>query len=262
MRDPVGLPDHEPTVETCRADPGDVWRHRSNVLSCECADRVFLLSLDTGRYHALEEPAGTIWHLLQAGRTAGEIVDGLSRRFPLVQRHTIDADVRRLIADLRQRNLIEPRTHQEVEHGGPRDEMLRAVRAPRLGAPSTLSCIARLAVVHVLLSTFGLRATLRMIGRRAARAPKASSSAFVDLLAHRVASAGVYYPFGAACLEHSLCLLWVARRCGIDVALRLGVQAFPFSAHAWVEYRERVVNDTPEQIALFTPFQAIRPAGL
>lgn len=263
MRDPAERSGHGRGIAASHAaDRHDCWRHRSDVLSCESAGLLVLLSLRTGRYHTLEEPAGTIWRLLETGRSPGEIVDALSQRFPSAGRETIEADVRGLLADLSRRRLIEPAVHQDAKHNPQRDLLQPTVQAPRLQPPSTLSCIGRLAVVHMLLRALGLRAVLRMIGRAATCDGAPASSQFVDLLAHRVASAGVFYPFGAACLEHSVCLLWVARRCGIDVDFRVGVQAFPFSAHAWIEHRGRVVNDTPEQVALFTAFEPIQVAEL
>jgi hypothetical protein len=35
--------------------------------------------------------------------------------------------------------------------------------------------------------------------------------------------------------------------------LRLGVQPYPFSAHAWVELDGEPVGDSPDSIALFRP---------
>ncbi len=45
--------------------------------------------------------------------------------------------------------------------------------------------------------------------------------------------------------------------------MRLGIQRYPFMAHAWVEYRGEPINDVPEHVRIFTAFEtAVRRAGV
>lgn len=72
---------------------------------------------------------------------------------------------------------------------------------------------------------------------------------------HRVRMAAVFYPGRALCLEQSLALFILLRRRGIGAELRLGVQPYPFNAHAWVELNGQPVNESKETIRQFVPIQ-------
>jgi hypothetical protein len=67
------------------------------------------------------------------------------------------------------------------------------------------------------------------------------------------------------CLKQSLVLWVLLRMQGIASEIRIGVQreADLFSAHAWVEYRGRVLNDTTEVHQQFQVFDRTfdRPLG-
>ncbi|RYM09255.1 lasso peptide biosynthesis B2 protein [Sphingobium cupriresistens] len=55
------------------------------------------------------------------------------------------------------------------------------------------------------------------------------------------------------CLVRSMAFTALCRQRGIEVMLILGVRDLPFAAHAWVQHRRLVVNDTLERVRLFTP---------
>ena len=70
-------------------------------------------------------------------------------------------------------------------------------------------------------------------------------------LVNAAARRGLY---DATCLRRSL--WWMLRRRGIDSQLRIGarMEGENFSAHAWVEYQDKVINDSPDvrkQYAIF-----------
>jgi hypothetical protein len=69
--------------------------------------------------------------------------------------------------------------------------------------------------------------------------------------------AAALYPGHAACLERSLMLYWHLRRAGVPVAFRMGVQMYPFLAHAWVEHDGVPINDVPEHVRLFRPIEGV-----
>ena len=54
--------------------------------------------------------------------------------------------------------------------------------------------------------------------------------------------------YDATCLRRSLVLWWLLRRRGIESRLRIGarIEGDMFSAHAWVEYQDIVLNDSPD----------------
>lgn len=55
-------------------------------------------------------------------------------------------------------------------------------------------------------------------------------------------------PYDATCLRRSMVLWWLLRWRGIDSQLRIGARMDEneFSAHAWVEYHDTVLNDSPD----------------
>lgn len=55
------------------------------------------------------------------------------------------------------------------------------------------------------------------------------------------------------CLPRSMALASCLFRSGHAVQLIMGVRLRPFAAHCWVQDGETVLNDTPEQVATFTP---------
>lgn len=59
-----------------------------------------------------------------------------------------------------------------------------------------------------------------------------------------------------ACLPHSLAFVRVCRDLGTPAQLVLGVTAQPFSAHAWVQLGDTVLNDSIERVSEFAPIAA------
>ena len=52
-----------------------------------------------------------------------------------------------------------------------------------------------------------------------------------------------------------MALYVLLRRRGIGAELRLGVQPYPFNAHAWVELNGVALNEEPEIISQFVPLE-------
>jgi hypothetical protein len=85
-------------------------------------------------------------------------------------------------------------------------------------------------------------------------APGASGpTEFVAATAHKVAFAAAFFPGRARCLEQSLALFGFLRRADLAVTFRLGVQAYPFAAHAWVEHAGEPVNENRELLQAYVP---------
>lgn len=49
------------------------------------------------------------------------------------------------------------------------------------------------------------------------------------------------------CLPRALATYYILFRYGVAVEFAIGVKAFPFGAHAWVEYQGRVISDYEEE---------------
>lgn len=128
-----------------------------------------------------------------------------------------------------------------------------------LAVPSVTGTMLRLAVLKTALATAGFRRTWRWMQRHATRTPErhAVDAALVTRAEYAVAMAAALYPGHAACLERSLMLYWQLRRAGVPAAYRMGVQMYPFLAHAWVEVGGVVINDVAEHVRLFRPIDGV-----
>jgi hypothetical protein len=124
---------------------------------------------------------------------------------------------------------------------------------PEIRVPSVLRCGFMIFVVKVMLKTRGFGRTIRWIRRRVNVTPETVCANLerVKATEYAVALAGALYPGRALCLEQSLALYWLLRQQRVRVRYCQGVQAHPFLAHAWVEYRGEPINDVMEHVNWF-----------
>jgi hypothetical protein len=125
--------------------------------------------------------------------------------------------------------------------------------------PNAFVCFVLLAVIAISLRLLGLGRTIGLANRIGAkgRHDEVFPHDLVRATAERVARAGAFYPGRAECLEQSMVLLILLRRRGLPAQLRLGVQNFPFAAHAWVELDGRPINEREELVTQMTTFPSI-----
>jgi hypothetical protein len=116
-------------------------------------------------------------------------------------------------------------------------------------------------VLKVRTRVFRLGPTLRWILQHDSQIPPPTlaPNAFLTACEYAVALAAALYPGRALCLERSLALFYLARQAGIPVTYHHGVETLPFSAHAWVEYEGRVVNDVPEHVLMYRRLPQVCP---
>ena len=141
---------------------------------------------------------------------------------------------------------------------------MRAERGA-LRVPSAAECLLRVTIVRWALKVAGYDRTRQRIERRIARAVVAGDGdpRTVAAVEYAVAMGAALFPGRAQCLERSLVLYDYLRCRGIAAQMRLGIQRYPFMAHAWVEYRGEPINDVPEHVRIFTAFDAtVRRAGV
>jgi hypothetical protein len=130
------------------------------------------------------------------------------------------------------------------------------VREPR--APSLVRSLALLALVDVSLRLFGMRRTLRWVrGGQQSAVEAPVSQQMIARAVRQVATAAAFYPRRALCLEQSLVLYRMLRRQGAAVRLRVGVQPFPFTAHAWVEHDGHPINEHEDFVLQLSPFPSL-----
>ncbi|SEN39249.1 lasso peptide biosynthesis B2 protein [Lihuaxuella thermophila] len=73
-----------------------------------------------------------------------------------------------------------------------------------------------------------------------------------------------YFTGNARCLHRSVVGFHLFRSKNIPIDLVIGVSKKPFMSHAWLEYRNHVVNDSPDLIKTLTVqlhTKSIRKAG-
>ncbi|MEP6673432.1 MAG: lasso peptide biosynthesis B2 protein [Chthoniobacter sp.] len=80
-------------------------------------------------------------------------------------------------------------------------------------------------------------------------------------LLHAVEMARRWYPRKVDCLVGSGALVLLALWGGLECVLVIGVQKFPFYAHAWVEHAGRVVNDSSEVQRRLAPILVVSPGS-
>lgn len=124
-----------------------------------------------------------------------------------------------------------------------------------------------LPLIALALRVFGFRRLhgalarlLPMPGATSRSAEQALTQAYAT--AQVVQAAVRQSPYPVNCLQQSLVLWWLLRRRRLSSDLRLGVRKATsrFEAHAWVEYRGFVLNDSEDVHQRFAPFdQSIAP---
>ena len=121
-----------------------------------------------------------------------------------------------------------------------------------------LGAVVLLILVRIALVVLGFDRTIRFVRRVSRRAQRNQvRDEELAAAAYRVAAAAAFVPY-ARCLERSLVLFYQLKRRGVPVVLRLGAHAFPFGAHAWVEYNDQPVNEHREAIRFYHPIFELR----
>jgi len=118
--------------------------------------------------------------------------------------------------------------------------------------PNVVGCFGLVALVRASLRLLGFRRTV-WLAKRAGRLAAHPSSTPNDC-ARAIAIAAAFFPGRAICLEQSLALYVLLRRRGHSGVLRLGVQPYPFLAHAWVELNGQPLFENQDLLGKFIPF--------
>lgn len=128
----------------------------------------------------------------------------------------------------------------------------------RASATDVLVAGVLLTAVRASLLLFGFDRTIQLVRRFSHGRPVDEvREDELAAAAYRIATAAAFLPY-AKCLERSLVLFCQLKRQGLSVVLRVGVVAYPFAAHAWVEYDERPVNERRELTKHYSPILEVR----
>lgn len=134
------------------------------------------------------------------------------------------------------------------------------MRPGDFSATGVLHAAVLLLLARVALITLGFQRTATMVQRiSSADAPRiVADLAQVRASRSTVSLAAAFVPARLLCLERSLVLYYKLRRESVPVALRLGVRAFPFVAHAWVELDGSPINEIRERLKDLDPIFELR----
>ena len=117
-------------------------------------------------------------------------------------------------------------------------------------APGVLLCLITIAATDMSLRLLGFGRTLRVArffgGRRQGDAAEAVRGTLKNVI-----MATAFYPGRSKCLEQAVASYVLLRRMGVPVQIRLGVQPYPFYAHAWLEMDGKPLTESEEVIARF-----------
>jgi hypothetical protein len=119
-------------------------------------------------------------------------------------------------------------------------------------APGVARSLLLLLMCDVALRAFGFARTMRWARRVAGQTDdRAVHDDLVNQTIHDILVATAFYPGRSKCLEQTIALFILLRRRGASVEIKLGVQPYPFYAHAWLELGGAPLTETPEVIERF-----------
>lgn len=97
------------------------------------------------------------------------------------------------------------------------------------------------------MNLFGFYNLIKLIRRiKKKLKPSSQDDSLLPTLIDALNQACLYFPIRVKCLEWAVSLTLMAIKSGIDCQFSIGVQAKPFSAHAWAEYKGKVLYDNPQ----------------
>jgi hypothetical protein len=233
--------------------PAGRWRARADVSWCRHGGIVILYSLDSGRYSTLSGTAEQIWRALcEDGLPVDAVAPRVAEAAGTPDLGRVAQDVASFVAALERARLVEPGDPRQRVRVTP-ETAGSQVGPPRRARrrPTVLGSLVRLFVVQVLLKRAGLRRTVHLVAGAPSRRLGHRSEEEARQVAAAVRTAATLYPLRTACLEQSLCVLWMMRARGADARLRLGVAPFPLRAHAWVEHDGVPINEEAEVVATY-----------
>lgn len=138
--------------------------------------------------------------------------------------------------------------------------LIRPADESQIRVPSVARTMLQIVLLKTALRVVGFERTWRWIRHSAESAPlvAAVDPASIARVEYTVAIGAALFPGRALCLERSLTLYHYLRRRGVGVEYVMGVQMYPFAAHAWVEYRGQIINDVPEHVRRYRSIEGVR----
>jgi hypothetical protein len=198
-----------------------------------------------------------MWAQLNGGKSENDVVTGMAEKY-CVPESIIASDLRMLIRMVEQHDLTidgvlliaKTEVADEIAPSASFPSYIPAI-AKRNSKPTRLTILRALlglVLFDLILSLSSFHTLCSCIRRcpMSRRAPedKDKTPAMTEVCA-AVDQACIWYPRKAVCLQRSAVTTFLLRREGIPAHMVIGIHPLPFSAHAWVEADNEVINDFP-----------------
>jgi hypothetical protein len=226
------------------------YRIQEGIGFCRFEGRTIVLDITADRYWQLGEDAGRVLETVGAGTMAGLDERALARLVTLG-----------FVA--RENDGSAGMTQGRVAPAGPAlSRPLRSVLEqanPRARAGwMTAFEVAMLAITaRVALRNLALKTIVDRLEARRRRLIPPPSATSLEVLAERFWRCRRLVPLRPLCLPDSIAFLWFAMRRGHAPLLVFGVEAFPFTAHCWVQDGGVVLTDALDHACRFKPIMVL-----
>ena len=117
--------------------------------------------------------------------------------------------------------------------------------------PGVLKCLVLLATSDISLRVIGFARTMRLARVLGGNRETDVADPIIRQTLHNIIVATALYPGRSKCLEQTVAAFLLLRRRGARVQMGLGVQPYPFFAHAWLEMNGRPLTESDEVVSRF-----------
>jgi hypothetical protein len=117
--------------------------------------------------------------------------------------------------------------------------------------PGVLKCLLLLVTSDISLRVLGFARTMRLARFLGGNREGDVADQVIRQTLHNIVVATALYPGRSKCLEQTVASFVLLRRRGAPVQMRLGVQPYPFFAHAWLEMHGHPLTESQEVVSRF-----------
>lgn len=226
------------------------YRIADGIGFCRFEGRTIVLDITADRYWQLGEDAGRILETVGVGTMGGTDELGLAR---LV---TLGFVAPAAEGPAAMTGSPGAATGAPLSHPS-KSALEQASQQARAGW--TTACeVATLAIAaRVALRGLALKTILDRLAARRRRAAPTPPAIHLEQLAQCFARCRRLVPLRPLCLPDSIAFLWFAMRRGHAPRLVFGVEAFPFTAHCWVQDGGVVLTDALDHADRFKPIMVL-----
>jgi hypothetical protein len=213
---------------------------------CVYQKEAIILDLKIDRYIFLMDGSDLFLYILQNGF---EQKDGVFIPTDSKPPFTVES-INAAIADLRKAKILaekgSPNKYSNTIHNS--DEGMSNINwvlTSNLRAKAKTGHL--IAAYYLLVKTFaiiklrGFYTLVEII--RHTKTHKASQKHDIYDLVVALNKACSFFPVKVKCLEWAAALYFLAKKNGLDCQFTIGVQNYPFRAHAWVEHQNKIIGD-------------------